>query len=562
MAIITHEKGAAGRPAALSFAEVYALSARLTADLTAAELLQEVAATLAHMTGCARIVVRLRQPGSDMLQAVALVGFSESAAAQLQSHHLTAAACRAMCQPHTRVSNSFLVSDAHHHSGPEEPDSQKPAARRVATLLLPLYGQDREQDRDILALIALILPPARQQHILAHIQIVEAAAHQAELTLQNSYLAEAVQRRTAQFAVLTSLARIATATLDIKQMVIDSTERIRSGFGYSSVELYLMDSETDELVLCAHAGQHADVVPARRQSLYQGVMGRAVRTAQIQHIADVRLDNDYYPRTAATRSELCVPIATGGHVLGLINLESEVVGAFAAEDVAVLVTAADILAGAMENVRLSRRAQEAAVLKERNRLARELHDSVTQQLFSITLTTRAARSHLEKNPQRAAAQLERLQETSAAALAEMRALIAQLRPPILSEQGLVTALQQHIASLSRREGLRVELKVTGDERYAAGLEQPLYRIVQEALNNVVKHASASSARVVLELDSRRVRVAVADNGRGFDPADPALTQGRHFGLLSMRERAAEVGGTLTIQSAPGAGTEMTVMVQR
>jgi signal transduction histidine kinase len=230
--------------------------------------------------------------------------------------------------------------------------------------------------------------------------------------------------------------------------------------------------------------------------------------------------------------------------------------------VAVLETAADIMAGAIENARLNRRAQEAAVLEERNRLARELHDSVTQQLFSITLTAQAARTHMEKNPQRAVSQLERLQETAVAALNEMRALIYQLRPPVISEQGLVKALQQHIATLSKREGLRVELRVTGDERQARGYEQTLYRIAQEALNNIVKHAAAPNVRMTLTCDTALVEMTIQDNGRGFDVSALHADDGRHLGLISMRERAAEIGATVAIHSEMGGGTQVTVKVPR
>src|SRR5919205_3742580 len=226
---------------------------------------------------------------------------------------------------------------------------------------------------------------------------------------------------------------------------------------------------------------------------------------------DVLADAEYVPETPReTRSQLCVPIVAGSRVLAVLNLESRDLDAFSDESVGVLETAADVLASAIENARLYQRAQEAAVLEERSRLARDLHDSVSQQLFSMTLTAQAARSQLEKNPARAAAQLERIQETAAAALTEMRALIFQLRPPALSEQGLIAALQQHVAALSRREGLTVNLSVTGEERYARGAEQAIYRIVQEALNNVVKHAGACSVAIGLDLQPDQIVLRVAD----------------------------------------------------
>lgn len=376
-------------------------------------------------------------------------------------------------------------------------------------------------------------------------------------------LAEQVQRRADQLAVLNTIARSATATLNMEHMLTEATEQIQHGFGYDHVELFLVDEGTKELIRYALAGRYSSAVLGYRQHISLGILGRCVRTRQTQRIDDVQVDPDYVPSDRpGIRSELCVPIVAGLRVLGLLNLESEVVAAFTDEDVSVLQTAADILAGAIENARLYHRSQEAAVLEERNRLARELHDSVTQQLFSMTLTSQAARAHLEKNPQRAAAQLERLQETASAALTEMRALIFQLRPQVLGDQSLVSALKQHVALLSRREGLRVELSATGDERLARGFEQTLYRIIQEALNNVVKHARASIVRVLLEFASDRIRVSVADNGQGFDVNAPPKLGERHLGLISMRERAAEVGGTLHLHSTPGEGTEVVVMVPR
>jgi signal transduction histidine kinase len=369
-----------------------------------------------------------------------------------------------------------------------------------------------------------------------------------------------------QLTILTSLARIATATRDVEQMLTEIARRLREGLGAQHVELFLLDEAAGELTRAAYVGAHGSATSGRRLPVHMGILGRTVRTQQAQWVPDVLADSDYSTCDPATRSELCVPILAGGRVLGLINLESERPDAFGTEQFDLLATTTDIVAGALEHARLNRRAQEAAVLEERNRLARELHDSVTQQLFSITLTAQAARVHLEKNPERAAAQLERLQETAAAALAEMRALIGQLRPPALTDQGLVSALQQHIAALSRREGLRIELRVTGNQRLAHGCEQALYRITQEALNNIVKHAQASNVRVALDFAPEQVRLQIADDGIGFDvaaqDAQPTVPAERHLGLMSMRERAAEIGGTLTLRSARGGGTDVQVTVPR
>jgi signal transduction histidine kinase len=386
----------------------------------------------------------------------------------------------------------------------------------------------------------------------------------ARLYAESQHLAAQVQRRADQLAVLNTIARAASASLEEGANLPHVTDQIRDGFGYHQVDLFLLDEETDELALTASSGACPPMPPGHRQHVNLGLLGRAAREARMVCVADAPAEPDFLAVAGreATRAQLVMPIVAGGRALGVINVEAPAPDAFSEEDQHLLETVADMLAGALENARLYRKAQAAAVLEERNRLARELHDSVTQQLFSMTLTSQAARAQLERNPQRVAAQLERLQETSTAALAEMRALIFQLRPPALRDQGLVAALQQHAQLLARREGIVIGLSVAGDERHARGIEQPLYRIVQEALNNVFKHANAQNVQVTLEFAPEHVRVRVADDGQGFDLSAAPSGDGRHLGMLSMRERAAEIGGTMEVRSAPGSGTEVVVTVPR
>lgn len=404
------------------------------------------------------------------------------------------------------------------------------------------------------------------------VDLLEAVAAQiggpiasAQLYREAQRLADQVKRRNDHLTVLNALARTAVSTLDVERMLAAVTEQIQLGFGYGHVELYMVDEERQELVLVTQAGMVSTNAVHARQSLTVGVLGRTYGTAQIVWVDDVRLDPDYvvFDRVE-TRSELCVPIIASGRVLAILNLESRRVSAFTDEDVGVLATAADVLASAIENARLYQRAQEAAVLEERSRLARDLHDSISQQLFSMTLTAQAARAQLEKNPARSAVQLERLQETATVALAEMRALIHQLRPPGLSDQGLIAALQQHVSALGHREGLTVHLDVRGEERYARGFEQAIYRIAQEALNNIIKHAGACSVAILLELQPEQIMLRVSDDGRGFDLAlvGGRGDGGRHLGLTSMRERAAEIGGYLELRAQPDVGTDVVLIVPR
>jgi signal transduction histidine kinase len=204
---------------------------------------------------------------------------------------------------------------------------------------------------------------------------------------------------------------------------------------------------------------------------------------------------------------------------------------------------------------------ERAVAAERSRLARELHDSVTQALYGVTLYSEAAAGHLDLgHTDRVAEHLQELQDTAQEALAEMRLLIFELRPPILEELGLVVALQTRLQAVEGRAGLRTEFKTNLEERLPPDIEEGLYRIALEALNNALKHAQARNIRVHLRQDERRrtgpvrATMEITDDGIGFDPATARERGG--LGLSAMEERAAELGGRLTVESAPGSGTQI------
>lgn len=450
----------------------------------------------------------------------------------------------------------FVVDDCRLHA----PDMALFGPDIASCIIAPLRSGGR--------VIGMLSVVSRQAGVFSDedVDLLEAIAAQvsgpvvsARLYAESQRLAAQVQRRADQLAVLNSIARIVTATLDLRESLPLATEQIQRGFGYPQVDLFLLEEEANELILVASAGRYAPERVGYRQHINLGLVGRAARSGRIVRAEDVAAEADYLGLSERLdiRSELCVPLISNGKTLGVLNIESPERAGLTEEDAAVLETVADMLAGAVENGRLYQRAQQAAALEERNRLARELHDSVSQQLFSMTLTAQAARSQFERNPARVPALLDRLHETATAALAEMRALIFQLRPPALRDQGLVAAIQQHAQHLAHREGLRIELNVIGDERHARGIEQPLFRIVQEALNNIVKHAAA---RNVHEFNADQVAIRVIDDGKGFDPAARPSGEGRHLGLLSMRERAAELGGSFNVHSRPGAGAEVEVVV--
>jgi len=199
--------------------------------------------------------------------------------------------------------------------------------------------------------------------------------------------------------------------------------------------------------------------------------------------------------------------------------------------------------------------EQLVVARERNRLARDLHDSVTQTVFSMTLTTQSAQLLLEREPDKVEAQLDRLNHLVRNALSEMQLLISELKPEEAGRGGLISMLKSYLASGHLPENLSVDLKVFGEQPLELNEEQGIFHVIQEALNNIVKHAHTSSAQIRAHL-TEPMWIEIEDHGQGFD-LGPALNSGR-VGLSSMRERAAEVGWGLQVNTSPGTGTRIRV----
>jgi PAS domain S-box-containing protein len=265
---------------------------------------------------------------------------------------------------------------------------------------------------------------------------------------------------------------------------------------------------------------------------------------------------------AGAPGALVLPLVAAGELLGVLGVTRQGPPRYRPEEVSAAQALASQVAVALGNVALFRRAQAVAAAETRQALARDLHDSVSQTLFSVTLQVRAAQAELRKaglgEDHPAAWALAEVSELNQGALAEMRALIFELRPGALAEEGLVAAVSKHAAAVAAREGIGVD--VTGPaDRLPLGpeAEEQLYRLAQEALNNVVKHARTVAASVAVTSGRGEVQVVIHDDGIGFDPS---LGRPGHLGLASMRERATRLGGRLDIASAPGRGTTIAVTV--
>jgi len=312
-------------------------------------------------------------------------------------------------------------------------------------------------------------------------------------------------------------------------------------------------------------GQQRRIGPLPRQ---HGMLGALLREGRPIRVADIRADSRFegWPPAHPDMSDfLGVPIRDGSDVLGIIFAACKrLPGGFTERDEQLLGLFASHAAIALTNARLYERGRELSVLEERARLARELHDAVSQKLFSIRAKARAAEVLVGRDPGRAVAEIRSVAALSGQAHAELRAVIDGLAPPDLSAGGLAGSLRSYAVLAGHTYGMEVrfhadpQLPPLGAQR-----ETVVYRVAQEALHNALRHSGAAAICVSLFARRRRVILEVADQGRGFVVAAPpsAGAPGRlqapftgGLGLASMRERAVSAAGTLTVRSAPGEGT--------
>jgi signal transduction histidine kinase len=260
------------------------------------------------------------------------------------------------------------------------------------------------------------------------------------------------------------------------------------------------------------------------------------------------------------RSFLGVPILAREGVIGAFYLtEKEDAADFEPSDQELIELLAAHAAIAITNARLYEQSRELTMIAERNRLALELHDAVSQKLFSLSLTAESAATLLDRDHDAARIQLQRLRELAREALEELRTLILGLRPANLERDGLQGALEKEVMMLRRIHGTAIELHADGVQDRAHARDVDVLRIANEALHNAVRHAGARTISIRLHGSAGRLLVEVVDDGVGFDPGG-VQTRSRHLGLTSMEERARELGGKLEVRSAPGQGTTVRLEV--
>ncbi|MCX5156180.1 GAF domain-containing sensor histidine kinase [Streptomyces sp. NBC_00291] len=323
---------------------------------------------------------------------------------------------------------------------------------------------------------------------------------------------------------------------------------------------FVVDGITEE--------QWRRIGPLPRQ---HGILAAMLHQDGPERLADVREDPRFggWPAAHPEMSDfLGMPVRDGEETLGALFLAnkhgtpSDAPGAglgFTDEDEELLSLLAQHAAIALTNARLYERSRELTIAEERSRLAHELHDAVSQKLFSLRLTAQAASALVDRDPARAKGELQQVALLAAEAADELRAAVTELRPAALDEDGLVATLRDHVRVLDRAHTAHVTFTCDGVRALPATQEEAVLRVAQEALHNALRHSGAETVEVTLHRRGAGALLSVRDDGRGFSP--PTVRKaGRHLGLVSMRDRASGVGGRLEVHSEPARGTTIEMEV--
>ena len=422
--------------------------------------------------------------------------------------------------------------------------------------------------------------PRARPFTKADVAALSEFARHAAIAIRNARTYELEQYRTERLRIISRVGGIITSDLRLGDLLKKAADAVHELLGYPNVAIALIDPDDPRtLILDTLGGHYRSIIHGEyRFPIDQGIMGTAARTRETILVNDVTNDPRYLqtPGGAEVYAELAVPILFGDSVLGVLNVETD--DPLDDSDAELLRLVADQMGVAISNARLHAVAGELAANEERNRLARELHDSVTQLLFSVTLIAQSLGAAWRRDPAEGERRVERLLQLSQTALAEMRALLSELRfaggaaenaaAPVaraadsLRRHGLVGALRRHVRELAA-DGLSVRLHSRGYVPLPVEQEFELFRIAQEALHNVSKHAAARAVDVRVASTADGTLLRVRDDGSGFDQRQlvPGVGRGSGgHGLRTMRERAESLGGRFAVVSIPGKGTTVEIAI--
>lgn len=397
-----------------------------------------------------------------------------------------------------------------------------------------------------------------------------------QLELANRKLDENVRDRTRELDTLADIARDLTATSDENELTGAMLDRLNDAVSYESASLWGRQMSNDIVLLnYRYAGQKPDNT-ADREMIGKPLSSQHVRTFEniessgkpvvansttrgllswlFEQFLGGRQSDQLY---RAARSWMALPLLARDKVVGVLRVDHGQPGFFSAERERLLVAVSHQAGLAMQHARMVEESRQMAVVAERNRIARDLHDAVSQTLFAANVTASAIGRVMDHDPLEARAQLTGLEKLNQSALAELRMLLYELRPDALHDAGLADLMAQLAAGFRSRSTATITVNNEVSALLPVEVKTQIYRIAQEAVNNAVIHSNATQIEIeIVCLSPDRCLLRIGDNGHGFDPSAPA--PGR-LGLTSIRERAANIGAELDITSTSGAGTQVTVV---
>ena len=381
-----------------------------------------------------------------------------------------------------------------------------------------------------------------------------------ERVLSRQILNRKVVDRTQKLSALYDVMTIAAEPMELNDKLDQSLQRVLAAVHAQAGAIQLLDSNGETLFLAAHQGLAQSFVNKLRVvSADTGISGWITKQQQPLIMPDIKADkrSPENIHQSGFRAYVGVPMTSRGKIIGILSVFRLVKRPYSQEDISLLDSVADQIGTAVENARLHQANEQLLIIEERNRLARELHDAVTQSLYSLTLYAETSMRFVQSHQFDLAAEYsEHVAETAQQALREMRLLLHNLRPAVLEQLGLVKAIRQRLDAVEKRVGVTVDYKIEGEINLPPLVEEALYHIVQEALNNALKHAAATKISLNLRQHKAIVTLTVSDNGKGFKLIESSDNGG--LGITSMRERVESLGGDLKIDTNIGEGSRIQV----
>lgn len=378
---------------------------------------------------------------------------------------------------------------------------------------------------------------------------------------------ERERQRAEQLRTINEVSRKISSIVNLDELLAYVGNLLRQTFHFHNVNIFLFEPSSGKLMLkTLHFSGQKNVIPVGvpLEMDEEGIIGKAARSGEYVLINDITVEANYRKSESIneTKSELAVPVKMGGKVLGVLDIESTEVNGFDEADVFTAQTLADQIAVAIENARLYQETRSMAVTEERNRMAREIHDTLAQGFTGIILQLEATEQALGETTDDVQKHLNQARSLARKSLAEARRSVWNLSPQALEQLRIDEAIKHEVERFSKDHGVEVHFNLFGERRdIPPEMGTALFRICQESLANITKHAQASEVEVTLSYDSSTVELIVKDNGVGFAlDSSGNIGKAGGFGLISMRERTLGQGGKFEVESEKDAGTTIKVVI--